>query len=97
MNQIPEQTSLDTEWLAGTNITLLQHVSCEVLYFFKNHSDILHSNCDFTKSNIRITNLLSDKPKMYATLSQLSKFALHDICRICMHHFFLIPKLEHHF
>uniref|UniRef100_K1QW01 Uncharacterized protein n=1 Tax=Magallana gigas TaxID=29159 RepID=K1QW01_MAGGI len=26
MNQIPEQTSLDTEWLAGTNITLLQHM-----------------------------------------------------------------------
>lgn len=27
MNQIPEQTSLDTEWLAGTNICLPQRVS----------------------------------------------------------------------
>lgn len=30
MNQIPEQTGLDTEWLAGTNISVPQHVSCGV-------------------------------------------------------------------
>lgn len=30
MNQIPEQTGLDTEWLAGTNISVPQHVSSGV-------------------------------------------------------------------
>eukprot|EP00105_Crassostrea_gigas_P045281 XP_019929429.1 PREDICTED: helicase with zinc finger domain 2-like [Crassostrea gigas] len=42
MNQIPEQTSLDTEWLAGTNICLPQRMKVRADKVRKQHVKRLH-------------------------------------------------------